>query len=56
MTGLRWMLVGAELLLGAGCAGRLGVGVAVTGCAGGLAGVGLTAAFDGERSGTPETP
>ena len=30
---------------GAGCAGRLGFGVAATGCAGGLGGVGLTAAF-----------
>src|SRR5262249_45683314 len=30
---------------GAGCAGRVGVGVAGTGCAGGLTGVGLIAAF-----------
>jgi hypothetical protein len=33
------------LLGGAGCAGRLGAGVAATGCGGGLADVGLTAAF-----------
>src|SRR5205823_5985902 len=30
---------------GAGCAGRLGIWVVVTGCAGGLAGIGLTAPF-----------
>jgi hypothetical protein len=30
---------------GVGCAGRLGIGVPATGCAGGLTGVGLTAAF-----------
>ena len=30
---------------GAGCAAKLGVGLIASGCAGGLTGVGLTAAF-----------